>query len=333
MERNIIIKFLNRTANEEETRQVLDWLEKAEARKDLDEILKNEWDNPSLYTEDLTDYPKLLHLIHKRISISKEDNKPEPIFSWPKVFRMAASLVLLVSSIYFVKKGVEFENQIPVPVLSDKMIQRQTAIGEKLTLTLPDGTSIVLNANSTIIFSSSYGKKNRIVELEGEGYFQIAKDSLRPFELETQGIRTRALGTEFNAYSREGLCAIALTEGKVAIKSTRKTLQLKPGQMIVLDERDSLLNIRVENFDHEKVVGWKEGIINLDRVPLGSILNDLAKWYRVKIDIEDGFNVDRRVIGNFRNKNLRDVLTGLGFSMGFEFSINKNRVKIKKSSL
>jgi len=168
--------------------------------------------------------------------------------------------------------------------------------------------------------------------LTGEGYFQIAKDSLRPFQVQTTGMRTTALGTAFNASAREGVYAVALTEGKVAIETTDKKLELKPGQRLILDKRNSLPNFEIETFEFNEVVGWKEGILNFDRVALGSILHDLEKWYDVKIIIEDGFNVNRRVIGTFRNKNLSDVLIGLGFSMGFEFSIDKNQVMIKKSS-
>ena len=141
------------------------------------------------------------------------------------------------------------------------------------------------------------------------------------------------MGTEFNAFARDGVYAVALTEGKVAIESTNKKIELKPGQRLIFDEHDSLSNFQVEGFELDKVVGWKEGILNYDRVTLASIFHDLEKWYDVIIKIEDGLRVDRKVIGTFRNKNLRDVLTGLGFSMGFEFSIEKNIVMINKSSL
>jgi ferric-dicitrate binding protein FerR (iron transport regulator) len=328
VERDIIVKFINRTANADEIRQVLVWLEETDTINDL---LKDEWNTARAQGEDITDYHQLLHRIHRRASISSSSYKSKPTIVWAKIFRIAASLIFLVGSMYFILKVVDFED--PIPVIEERLIQRQTGIGEKLTLKLPDGTIIVLNANSTIGFSSAYGKKNRHVQLTGEGFFQIAKDSLRPFILETKGISTRALGTAFNAYSREGLCAVALTEGKVAITSASKTLLLKPGQIMFLDMQDSLSNIKVEGFDYQKVVGWKEGILNFNRVSLRSILSDLANWYGVKMDIDEGLNVDRRVIGTFRNKNLIDVLTGLGFSMGFEYSINKKVVKIKKRSL
>ena len=298
------------------------------AEEAVQEVFVRVWERRKKLDE--TDYKKLLQQIHSRTSRVKKRHQSASIIPWSKIFRLVASFALLIASVFFIKKGVEFKNQ--TPALTERTIQRKTGVGEKLTLKLPDGTNIVLNANSSVNFSAGFGKTNRFVELTGEGYFQIAKDSLKPFQVQTEGMRTTALGTAFNAYARDGVYAVALTEGKVAIEVTDKKVELKPGQRLVLDRSDSLLNFRIEAFEFNEIVGWKEGILNFDRVALGSILHDLEKWYDVKIIIEEGFNVNRRVIGTFRNKNLSDVLTGLGFSMGFEFNIDKNRVMIKKSS-
>ena len=331
MEREIIIKFLNRAANAEEKRQVLEWLEQPGAKKALDDILKSEWELSIPREKDETDYQKLLHQIHIRTSGAKEEKEANTIFPWSKIFRIAASFALLLGCIFFIKNGLEYGKE--TNGLAENRIQRSTGVGEKLTLKLPDGSTIVLNGNSSISFSSAFGRVNRHVQLDGEAYFQIAKDSLKPFQVLTDGMLTTALGTEFNAFARDGLYSVALTEGRVAIEATDKTVELSPGQIVILDKRENLPAFNISTFSYIEIMGWKEGILDFDRVALGSILDDLANWYDVKIKIEDGFDVNRRVIGTFRNKNLSDVLTGLGFSMGFEFTIDKNQVRIKKSSL
>lgn len=331
MERDIIIKFLNRKANAEEKRQVLEWLEQPGAKKAFDELLKSEWEISLTREKDETDYKKLLHQIHIRTLGTKEKKQANTIFPWSKIFRIAASFALLVGCIFFIKNGFEYGKE--TNGLAENRIQRSTGVGEKLTLKLPDGSTIVLNGNSSISFSSTFGRVNRHVQLDGEAYFQIAKDSLKPFQVLTEGMVTTALGTAFNAFARDGLYSVALTEGRVAIEATDKTVELSPGQIVILDKRENLPAFNISTFNYIEIMGWKEGILDFDRVPLGSILDDLANWYDVKIKIEDGIDVNRRVIGTFRNKNLSDVLTGLGFSMGFEFTIDKNQVGIKKNSL
>ena len=282
MEREIITKFLNQTASPEETRQVLAWLEKPGSRKVFDAHIKNTWDKSSISEEDKTDYDKLLQKIHLRTSIATGPTQSKSV-SWYKTFKVAASIVLLIGSIIFIKKGIEFNE--PHLALPEKVIERKTGIGEKLTMKLPDGTSIVLNANSRIIFSTGYGDKNRLVELEGEGYFEIAKDSIRPFQVKTKGMVTTALGTAFNTIARDGFYAVALTEGKVAIEAGEEKLKLNPGQMMILDKRDSLSGVEVRPFEIDKVIGWKEGILHFERVQLKKILEDLAKWYGVELEM------------------------------------------------
>lgn len=100
MEREIITRFLNRTASPEETRQVLAWLEKPEARKVFDEHIKNTWETSSITEKDQTDYNKLLQQIHSRTSVAKGPN-PSKSISWYKTFKVAASIVLLIGSIIF----------------------------------------------------------------------------------------------------------------------------------------------------------------------------------------------------------------------------------------
>ncbi|WP_339922115.1 FecR domain-containing protein [uncultured Cyclobacterium sp.] len=330
MKKETIIRFLRRTANQEEQHQVMEWLAEPGAKEAFDEILKAEWDSISPKEEDVTDYQKLLQQIHSRTSVEKKSTQFSSIVPWPKIFKLVACFALLVGSMFLIKKGLDQKEE--APSLTERTIQRSTGSGEKLTLKLPDGTVIILNANSSIRFSSGFGKTNRFIELTGEGYFEIAKDSLRPFQVQTDGIRTTALGTEFNAFARDGVYSVALTEGEVAVASIDKKVELKPGQRLILDKHNSLSNSRIETFELNEIIGWKEGILTFDRVALKSIFHDLEKWYGINITIEEGYNLNRRVIGTFQNKNLSDVLTGLGFSMEFEFSIDKNKVMIKKSS-
>lgn len=331
MKLKYIIKFLNRTANPEESRLVLTWLAKPGARKEFDELLNNTWSKSSINKADHTDYDKLLQQIHSRIGISKStyhfQKRTNP---WHKIFKVAASIVLIMGSIIFLKKGIEFNGLSPAK--PERAIERKTGTGEKLTLNLLDGTTIVLNAYSSISISSDYGNSNRLVKLNGEGYFEIAKDSLRPFKVQTEGIVTTALGTAFNTIAKTGYYAVAITEGKVSIETNNENLKLTAGQMAVLDNRENSSVMKISSFETDKVVGWKEGLLNFERVQLKEILEDLAIWYGVKLKIEEGVNVNKRVIGTFRNKNLEDVLTGLGFSMGFQFDIDNNHVLIKKSS-
>ncbi|MBD3629460.1 FecR domain-containing protein [Cyclobacterium sp.] len=328
MEKELLIKFLNGTANSAERRQVTEWLEQDDAKENFDRFLREHWKNADSNSPDNTDYPLLLKKIHSKIF---PKSKIRPIWPWGKYCKIAVSLLLLLASAFFIKQAVDYKE--PEPVLSERIIEKSTGEGEKLQLTLPDDSKITLNANTTVSFSSLYGVKDRIVRLSGEAFFEIAKDSLRPFRVETDGIVTTALGTAFNVFARSGQVSVALTEGRVAVDGPQSKMELEPGQLARMDKSTAISGVMVKKFDVEKITGWKEGRLVFDKKPLKLILEDLERWYGVEMKIDPGLNVNRRVIGTFRNKNLSDVLTGLGFSMGFEFNINHKEVTIKKNRL
>ncbi|MDN3690721.1 FecR family protein [Cyclobacterium jeungdonense] len=331
MKKENLTRFLNGTASPDEKRQVLKWFDQEDGREIFDRHLKEIWKDSSPSDADMTDYESLLQRIHKKVQPGSGSGKVKRMIPWIKFFRIAASLLLLIACAYFLKKGLEYQN--PVAEVVEKTITKATQNGEKLTLVLPDGTKITLNSNSSLSFSSSFGQYERVVRLSGEAYFIIAKDSLRPFRLITDEMVTTALGTEFNAYARLDQYAVALTEGRVAIDAANQRLELIPGQRATVNERLYPKSVKVDPFDFDKTIGWKEGQLVIDRKPLKVLLEDLSSWYGVEMKIDPQLNLTRRVIGTFRNKNLTDVLTGLGFSMGFDFEINGKVVFIKKESL
>ncbi|WP_162419206.1 FecR family protein [Cyclobacterium roseum] len=331
MKKEILSRFLNGTASQDEKNLVLKWLEQENARETFDRYLKEIWKDASPSDADRTDYESLLQRIHEKVQPGSGKGKVKRIFSWTTFFRIAASLILVVGSAYFLKQGME--HQHPIPVKIEKTITKATQNGEKLRLELPDGTQITLNANSSLSFSSHFGQNERVVHLSGEAYFIIAKDSLRPFQVITDEMVTTALGTEFNAYARSDQYTLALTEGRVAIDAASQSVELTSGQMATVNARLHPNDLKVNSFDFDRIVGWKEGQLVVDRKPLRVLLEDLRSWYGVEMKIDPQLNLNRRVIGTFRNKNLSDVLTGLGFSMGFDFEINGKVVFIKKESL
>ncbi|SEI73845.1 ferric-dicitrate binding protein FerR, regulates iron transport through sigma-19 [Cyclobacterium xiamenense] len=327
-----LIRFLNGSASQSEKEQVLKWLEQEDAREAFDQFLKETWQQSLPQDADLTDYSLLLERIHETIQPNSNKRNSKRRWRLGPSLRVAASWLLLIGSIFFLMQGLRYEKPAPAPI-AETTITKTTGPGEKLTLQMPDGTQITVNANSTLSFSSGFGKGDRIVQLQGEAYFSIAKNPALPFQLHTEKMITTALGTEFNAYARSERFALALTEGKVAVDAAKKRIELEPGQMATLYTEGEPDALNVRPFDVGRTIGWKEGQLVLDRKPLKVLLDDLSSWYGVDMKIDPSLDLNARVIGTFRNKNLADVLTGLGFSMGFDFEINEKMVVIKKESL
>ena len=325
-----MIKFLRGECSPIEEQRIFQWLENPAARIQLEKLIERYWENPSLPHADTTDYRRLLSKIHQRILTPATTGKRSIQSVAFKSIKVAASLILIIFTGYFLSQFWVKNSERKVITASNtiKSIERTTGIGEKLTLTMPDGTRIIVNAESTIQFNSDYGREDRIIALNGEAYFDVAPDSLKPFKVETNGFTTLALGTAFNISTKHASYRVALTEGKVKVGVGANTVHLAPGQMAVWEPAQKDSEIKVKNFNTEKVTAWKDGRLAFDKRPLGQILKDLETWYGVTIQTDRNLDIRQQISGTFENKNLNDVLTGLSFSTAFSFEINGNQVTI-----
>lgn len=320
---------MNDQATPEERRDVLEWLERPSSRAEFDVLLAKQWEDEKIHGTD-EDYKNILLKIHNRIL--QPERKQRFIFS-PAFFRIAASFILVIFSGFFLFKMV-FDSQVKrdevliAEVLH--VIDRHTRVGEKLTLSMPDGSRITLNGESTIYFDEGYGKSNRTVRLIGEAFFDVFSDTILPFEVITNQVFTRAIGTSFNVFSRDGQLRVALTSGRISVTDSMDSVMLSPGQLVALKSNGTEEGFSINQFNTLEVTGWKEGKLYFDRKTLETVLSDLARWYGVELEIERGLDLNRKVSGTFSNTNLKDILTGLSFSMDFAFELEMKLVTIKK---
>ncbi|WP_234364044.1 FecR family protein [Lunatibacter salilacus] len=331
---DLIIKFLRGECSPSEKRYVFHGLENPVARKQLETLMEKYWDNSSIPISDVTDYSYLLDKIHQRV-LTQDISKKNQFHSIAiHSLKIAATMLLVIFSGYFlflgwINTGESTELAVTNP---GHRIERMTNIGEKLTLTMSDGTIIIVNSESSILFNSNYGRTDRIIQLSGEAYFEVALDSLKPFKVETNGFTTHALGTSFNVSTKHSSYHVALTEGEVTVGVGDDIVNLYPGQMAVWEPAKQASEIKIKNFDIENITAWKHDRLAFDRKPLSRIFNDLEKWYGVTIQVEPGVNINQRVSGTFEHKNLKDILTGLSFSTAFSSELNGKQVTIKKKT-
>tara|TARA_R110000850_G_scaffold120328_3_gene237693 strand:- start:673 stop:1668 length:996 start_codon:yes stop_codon:yes gene_type:complete len=326
------MKFLEGECTPSEEQEVRRWLNQPGAKEKIDLLFEYYFENPEPKGNDKTDYNELLEKIHEKVV--KSEIKKSSTFKKLLIqsIGIAASISLVVFSAYFLFEvfGTQKNTELSFTKTEVRTISRTTGVGEKLILTMADKTKITLNSQSEISFSSDYGKKERLISLKGEAFFEISPDSLRPFRVVSNGITTTALGTSFNVYARNEKFQIALTEGKVSVKKSEKAVLLAPGQMALWElDNQNQKDFSIENFNSNEILSWKSGHLVYDKESLGVILNDLALWYGVEIHIEKEVDINKKVVGTFANKNLSDVLLGLGYVMGFDYEIKGKNVQIK----
>ncbi|WP_295128909.1 FecR family protein [uncultured Chitinophaga sp.] len=179
-----------------------------------------------------------------------------------------------------------------------------TPRGGQFDLVLPDGTEVWLNAASSIRYPTSFNGKERVVEVSGEVYLEVAKNAGQPFRVKIKGkADVEVLGTHFNvnAYPDEPVAKTTLLEGRIKVGEAL----LQPGQQAQYAAND----VKVTNdADLQSVMAWRNGLFDFEGLPLREVMRQLARWYDIEVEYEG--NVPDITFGGkmLRNINLSQLL-------------------------
>lgn len=214
---------------------------------------------------------------------------------------------------------------------SNRLNVLTTPRGGQYQVILPDGTRVWLNAASSIKFPSAFtGMTERRVDLNGEAYFEVAKDKAHPFIVDSKRQQIEVLGTHFNTsnYDDEGVTKTTLLEGSVKVSSSaRQEIILKPGQQSTL----SGTRLTVGTANTEQTVAWKNALFVFDHDNLESIMRKISRWYDVEvvyIDEEVKAEVFSGRISRF--ENVSEVLKKLTLTGAVQFKIERRRILVMK---
>ncbi|MCC9064763.1 FecR family protein [Flavobacterium piscisymbiosum] len=189
-----------------------------------------------------------------------------------------------------------------------------TPTGGQYNIVLADGTKVYLNAVSSIKYPTQFNGDQRIVELDGEAYFEVAKNKNKPFIVKSGEQDIEVLGTHFNvhAYDNESVVKTTLLEGSVVVTYKNQKAILKPGQQSNVSEKNARIAIR--DVDTEATIAWKNGRFKFDNADLKTVMRQLERWYGVKAEYRGDVSDVRFNGGTFMNKNLSEVLKVLELS-------------------
>jgi transmembrane sensor len=177
-------------------------------------------------------------------------------------------------------------------------------------LRLPDGTGVWLNNSSSLRYPVSFAGSDRTVFLNGEGYFEVAKDVNKPFTVIVGKQKIKVLSTNFDiaAYHDETAIKTVLVNGSIKVDFEKQSLLLRPGQQVV-NKGDELV---VSPANVRSAIAWKNGFFSFNKASVADILRQLSRWYDVKIEVDSitlDATRDRHFDGTIRRDiTLREVL-------------------------
>ena len=171
------------------------------------------------------------------------------------------------------------------PVCEVKTKRLSTPRGMDFKVILPDGSEVWLNAESTLTYPSRFHEAQRIVELDGEAYFKVAKDSARPFIVRSGKLETQVLGTSFNFRNYiHSTPHVTLVEGRVLVTGHDTSVTLHPNEDAQISDDGT---IRVTQVDPRSYTAWVDGYFYFDNASLEEIMRELGRWYNLNILFEN----------------------------------------------
>ncbi len=241
--------------------------------------------------------------------------------------RIAAIFLFVITAAFLARFFIYQETDNVEPENVVKMLEREVPKGQKARIYLPDGSIVWLNAESTLRYPERFEDNNRTVFLKGEAYFEVEKDSAKPFSVKTERIVVTALGTTFDvrAYSEYDE-EVALNTGKVLVKINDDQVILEPGQGIHLPKNTDLM--KLINVVPEESFLWKDGLIYFEEATFSEVLEKLSRWYGVKFNVKNYNGKSWKYSATFKNEYLRNILESMSYSKDFTYEINDDNVSI-----
>ena len=256
----------------------------------------------------------LFNSLKTKINTKQQDKVPTVVKLIPTwVYGIAASLVLAFGLFYYLNTNKHFE----------------TSFSEQLAVVLPDDSRVLLNANSQLDFKSRNWDNNRVLNLNGEAFFDVEKGA--KFKVLTQKGIVEVLGTEFNVISRDDYFEVQCLEGKVRVESltANKETILLPGKAI------RILNKTAEEWDFILIdePNWLLGESTFMNTPIAQVLLSIENQYNVHFDTSN-IDLSKRFTGGFTHKDLNLALKTVFVPMEISYASNgKNQIILVDSKI
>lgn len=321
-------KFLAGECTEEELLQIKEWLKNSPQNKE--EIFRMEKMSDALKAQFMPKSQirqaeeRLMAHIQKQEAEQEAEHHAHVVRLWRRAAAVAVVCVLSGLAWFYSQHN------------SLRHVQMQlvtTGADNDTTLVLPDGTKVWLNKLSALKYPKEFDSDNRVVEIEGEGYFEVTKNPHQPFIVESEVMSVKVLGTVFNFHvdKQQQRATVSLLEGKVKVAGNHDegTIELKPGQKACVDA--CLGNLTVSENDVYQDAMWHERKTAFSNANVSDIAKLLEKIYHIQVVVDPAIDQTNTYSGVIKEKETIDsVLDLLQNTLPIHYKVKGNRVYLIK---
>ncbi len=318
---DILLQYLNGTLTEDERIKVERWRnESPDNEKIVEQIYFTLQMTERIKVMKAVDTEKAFIKFQKKIQRQKEKVSLKGL--WLGFQKIAAMLFipLLVLAGYLYRQNGDERLQ---------MVEISTNPGVVSTFDLPDGSKVWLNSESSLKYVADFKANKRMVELKGEGYFEVVKDMNKPFIVNAgPDLSIEVLGTSFNvfAYEEENVIETTLVEGLVKLNMFNEngniqSYELKPNEKAEFSKKDVKLEIITVNPEYD--TGWMKREIIFRQSPMSKVLKVLSRHYNVDFEVEDPGVMNAVITARFKDEQLPQVMEYLEVASGIKYTLAK----------
>lgn len=309
----LLDRFFQGDISENDNNILKEWIKTAEAKDAVYQYYVQTWHlAPNQMPEDVQN-DMLSHILSKIDTQQPVAERKQTLLR--KILRVAA-VACIVAITGFAAFHIGTQQSNGEKVLISMMN------GQKGDIILADGTHVYVNSNSKIKYDGAYNKKNRIVSLQGEAYFEVAKDKNKPFIVEANGMTIEALGTSFNvkAYENDEQVSVVLIEGKVRVMRNKMDEVLKPNQRLTYNVTKNQYDIGELNPNADNLL-WRSNELAFYDESLGSICKTLTRMYNWDFIFESERAKTYTYNGIIKNNSLENVLSFISQTTPIRYKI------------
>lgn len=298
----LLVKYLLGEATAAEEQSVLAWINAHKDNQRYFDHFKMIWEQSRSLAASSVNTDQAWERFKARRYDAEQGNETAPAVlafqpskktAWLKLAGIAASLVVAGTLTYYFTIGSR--NEI-ILASADKV----------LVDTLPDGSIVTLNKNSTLAYAKDFNKATRRVKLTGEAFFNVAPNKQKPFDIKVDEVKVHVVGTSFNVKNNEEATEVVVETGIVSVAVVNKAVKVLPKQKVVVRKKDRALEVQRNQDDLYNYYRTKEFVCN--NTPLYQLAEALGNAYNVKIIIPEERVRNLRWNTTLKEMPLNDIL-------------------------
>jgi ferric-dicitrate binding protein FerR (iron transport regulator) len=319
-----IKRFFANSASEDDLKNLFLRLNSKKGHDEINQSLNKNWNSFKAESNIYIDSEKILRNIRNGIRRKKSLELKQ---NFTRLLPYAAMLVMLLGfTFYFFsyKKNVHTPEEL---VVNNRVTSVITQNGQRSKVVLPDSSIVWLNSGTTLSYRDNFSENKREVMLDGQAFFQVARNENSPFTVQSKNIVVSVLGTTFdvNAYPETGKVSVVLESGKVELlhrEIASFNYSMEPGELAAYNLADNTMHISTT--DVAKYSSWKEGLLIFRNEPIKTVFEKLERWYNVDIEVADEKVYESIFTGTIQNESYEQIFRLIKFSCPVKCSINHN---------